>query len=233
MKEQVWVEERREYRDRIDAGHDLVHQLLPYMGRDTIVLGIPRGGVPVAAEVARQLDAQLDVVVARRIGAPGHHELGIGAVTADGGRVLNAHVIQALRVSENYLNAVISVQMVEARRQAARYRDLHPALELAGRNVIIVDDGLASGASMLAAVRACRAQWPRRLIAAAPVCSVEACALIRPEVDQLVCLLQPPIFGSVEQHYEYFPAIDDVQVHDLLAEARERVEAEPVLASTG
>jgi putative phosphoribosyl transferase len=227
-----WVNDSPPYRDRIDAGHDLARHLMPYQGRDTIVLGIPRGGVPVAAEVARELDAQLDVVVARRIGAPGHHEVGIGAVTADGGLVLNEHVIEALAVSETYLNAATKVQMLEAREQATRCRGLHAALDLANRVVIIVDDGLASGASMLAAVRACRAQRPRRLVAAAPVGSGEACALVKGEVDLLVCPLQPPVFGTVGAHYQYFDPIEDVQVQSILAEARARAVVEPALLRT-
>jgi putative phosphoribosyl transferase len=208
------------FRDRIEAGAALAKSLDAYRGSDTLVLGIPRGGVVVAAEIARLLEAELDVVVARKLGAPGQPELAIGAVTADGGRFLNEEMMQALHISAPYLEAVTQVQMTEARHRETWLRNLRPATPIEGRVVIVVDDGLATGATMLAAARALRQRGPARLVAAAPVGTREACVALRAQVDEVVCPLQPEPFGAVGLYYEHFEPVEDEQVRDLLEATR-------------
>jgi putative phosphoribosyl transferase len=204
------------YRDREEAGAVLARSLGRYRGQQPMVLGIPRGGVPVAAAVARDLDGELDIVVARKLGAPGHEELAIGAVTADGGRFLNDDVIRALGVSDEYLQRVTAEQMREARSREQRFRAGRAPASLGGRTVILVDDGLATGATMRAAVRAVRARGPARLIAAVPVGSTEACEAIAAEVDQVVCPSRPEPFMAIGLHYVDFRQVDDGDVVGLL-----------------
>jgi predicted phosphoribosyltransferase len=212
------------FRDRVDAGRDLAERLEMYRGKGTVVLGIPRGGVAVAAEIARRLDAQLDVIVARKLGAPGQAELAIGAVTADGRRFLNDDVIASLGVSHTYLKAVTEVQMREAHQRELRYRNRRPAVPLAGRVVIVVDDGLATGATMRASLRSVRASRPSRLIAAVPVGSTQACGTVRDEVDELICPYELDAFGAVGFYYEEFRAVEDAEVERLLEQGQTRTE---------
>lgn len=216
------------FRDRQEAGERLAAALAAYSGQDIVVLGIPRGGVPVAAAVARQLDADLDIAVARKIGAPGRPELAIGAITADGNRWLNTALIAELAVSERYLEAESAAQLAEARRREARLRDGLPAHSAAGRIAIVVDDGLATGATMRAAVVAVRHQGPVRLIAAVPVGARESCDELRAEVDELICLYEPEPFWAVGLHYHQFAATEDDEVRQILhthAAARQAAQA--------
>jgi len=206
------------FRDRRDAGDALAERLAAYRGRDVLVLGIPRGGVVVAAQVARQLGADLDVVVARKLGSPISAELAIGAVTANGGRFLNEEVMRELDVSEPYLTAVTAVQMTEAREREARFRRGRGPLQVAGRTVILVDDGLATGATMRAAVRSVRQRAPARLVVAVPVGSREACAALRGEADEVVCPHEPEFFGGVGSFYREFEPTQDEEVQRLVDE---------------
>jgi putative phosphoribosyl transferase len=207
------------FADRRDAGARLAVRLTDYRGQYVLVLGIPRGGVPVAAEVARCLGAELDVVVARKVGAPGFSELAIGAVTANGGRFMNGEMIQALDVSDTYLEVAIAREMAEARRREERFRAGRPLSPLEGRIVLLVDDGLATGATMRAAVRSVRSHHPTKLVVAVPVGSIEACAALRPEVDELVCLEKPEPFEAVGLYYQDFAPVEDAEVQRLLQEA--------------
>ena len=204
------------FRDRQDAGEALAKRLEHYRGTHALVLGLPRGGVPVAAQVARALDADLDVVVSRKLGSPISAELAIGAVTANGGRFLNEDVIRALNVSEAYQTAVTETQQAEARRRETLFRGSRPAPVIAGRTVILVDDGLATGATMRAAVRSVRQQQPKRLVVAVPVGSPEACAALRAEADEVVCLYEPRYFGAVGLYYQDFTQTQDSDVQALL-----------------
>ncbi len=206
------------FRDRLDAGRELAERLAPYRGTGALVLGIPRGGVPVAAEVARQLGADLGVVVARKLGAPYQEELAIGAVTADGGRYLNEDLVRELGVSESYIEAVTAKQRAEAQRRDRRFRGAGGPPPVAGRVVILVDDGLATGATVHAAIRSVREQGAARIIVAAPVGPAGTCDTLRAEADEVVCLHQPEPFYAVGLHYEDFRPTSDDEVERLLTE---------------
>lgn len=204
------------FRDRVDAGVQLAAALERYRGQDVLVLGIPRGGVVVAAEVARRLGAALDVIVARKLGAPISRELAIGAVTADGERYLNEDILRELRVTERYLQSVTEEEQAEAQRREERFRAGRPPARVAGRTVILIDDGLATGATMRAAVRSVRRQGPARLVVAVPVGARETCEELRAEADEVVCLYQPEPFWAVGAHYQHFEPVDDATVQELL-----------------
>ncbi len=204
------------FQDRIEAGRVLAERLGSYRGKDVLVLGIPRGGVPVAAEVARRLDADLDVLVARKLGAPGEPELAIGAVTANGGEFVNEEMVGYLGVSRAYLESVKLEQMAEARRREELFRGNRPVEQIRDRVVILVDDGLATGATMRAAVRSVRKHRPARLLVAVPVGSREACAALRGEVDEVVCPRVPAFFGAVGNFYENFEPTEDSEVESIL-----------------
>jgi predicted phosphoribosyltransferase len=206
------------YRDRADAGKALAKELGAYRGKDVLVLGIPRGGVPVAVEVARELDAELDVVVARKLGAPNQLELAIGAVTANGGEFLNEEIVHDLAVSSAYLDRVRREQQAEARRREERFRGNQPAERIEGRVVIVVDDGLATGATMRAAVRSVRRRHPALLVVAVPVGSAQACAALREEADALVCPRVPDPFRALGYFYQNFEPTEDADVQRILGD---------------
>ena len=218
----------RRYLDRRDGGRVLAESLKQYKGQDVLVLGIPRGGVPVAAEVARALEADLDVIVARKLGAPGEPELAIGAVTSNGGRFLNDEVIASLGVGHEYLEKVTAAEMAEAHRRQEKFRGGRPPAAIQNRTVIVVDDGLATGATMRASVRSIRQHQPARLVAAIPVGSQEACAALRHEADEVVCVYEPEAFWAVGLYYDNFePTLDD-EVIEILQQYQKQAAAKTV-----
>lgn len=205
------------FRDRQDAGIQLAARLLRYAGDPTVVvLGLPRGGVPVAYQVARRLDAPLDVFVVRKLGVPGHRELAMGAIATGGVRVLNPEVVTALRINEPVIAAVATQEQIELERQERVYRGNVPFPGLAGRIVIVVDDGLATGSTMRAAVRALRQMQPARIVVAAPVAAAETCRSLAAEADEVVCVSTPELFHAVSMWYQEFSQTTDEEVRSLL-----------------
>jgi putative phosphoribosyl transferase len=208
------------FRDRIDAGRQLAQHILaryPELWREhPIVLGIPRGGVTVAREVANAIGAPLDVFIARKLGAPGQEELGIGAIAPGDTRILDADIIRMLGVSDSYIEDVTRRERAELDRRLAHYRGERPPLEVTGRAVILVDDGLATGVTARAALAALRTDHPSRLLFAAPVCSVEGSALVRREADDALCVAMPDRFYGVGNWYEDFDQVTDEEVLALL-----------------
>lgn len=207
------------FRDRSDAGRALAAALMHRADDDVIVLALPRGGVPVAFEVATRLAAPLDVFLVRKLGVPGHEELAMGAIASGGVQILNQPLIASLGVSPGALAAVITREHRELRRRESTYRDGRPPLAVAGRTVILIDDGLATGSTMKAAIAGLRKLGPGHIIVAVPVAAPEACAEIGALVDELVCLATPTPFHGVGLWYAEFRQIDDAEVHALLAAA--------------
>ena len=203
------------FTDRGDAGRQLARQLEKYRHDQPVVLGLARGGVTVAAEIAAALGAPLDVLVVRKIGAPMQPELALGAVAA-GTVWLNQQIIDALGVTRDSLDRIVARESAEAQRREALYRLDRPAIPVEGRIVIVVDDGLATGATSSAAIRALRRKNPRRVIFAAPVCSVEGAELMRREADEMVCPHQPVDFFAVSQAYRHFDQVSDEEVRRAL-----------------
>ena len=209
------------FQDRHDAGRALARALRPLPGLDdAIVLALPRGGVPVAFEVARDLRLPLDVFVVRKLGVPGEEELAMGALASGGVVVLNHDVVRTLHIRQATIDAVIAREQLEIERREALYRAGRPPLTLEGRTVILVDDGLATGSTMKAAVRALR-PVADRLIVAIPVAAAFTCAELRTEVDDLVCLHHPGHFFAIGQFYRQFDQTTDDEVRTLLAEAQQ------------
>jgi predicted phosphoribosyltransferase len=210
------------YRDRIDAGQRLVERLGAFQDADTLVLALPRGGVPVAAEVARALDAELDVMIARKIGAPMQPELAIGAVTADGGLFLDTMMVRELGIEADTVDALIAAERENARQREGQFRGDRAFPGAGGRTVILVDDGLATGATMSAAVHAVRKLRPDWLVVAVPVGSRFACEVIGSEVNEIFCLATPEPFGAVGLFYRDFLQTEDAQVERILEDFRGR-----------
>jgi predicted phosphoribosyltransferase len=213
----------RVFRDRAEAGRVLAEQLAAYADRpDVIVLALPRGGVPVGYEVAEALHAPLDVFLVRKLGVPGHEELAMGAVATGGVRVLNEQVVRALHIPDHVIDAVARWELEELARRERLYRGDRPPPDVRGRTVILVDDGLATGATMLAAVRALRQQQPERIVVAVPIASRDTCDLLRDEVDDVICAATPDPFYAVGLWYENFEQLTDEEVRELLARASGR-----------
>jgi predicted phosphoribosyltransferase len=214
---------RLPFRDRFQAGRYLAEELGRYQGRgDVVVLALPRGGVPVAFEVARALDASLDIFVVRKLGVPGHEELAFGAISSGDVRVLNHDVVRSLSLARDLIELVSARERKELERRENAYRDGGPPLDVDGRTVILVDDGLATGATMLAAVRALRQQNPREVVVAVPVASRQACDEFRAEVDDIVCAATPEPFYAVGEWYENFTQTTDEEVRNLLAQTAQQ-----------
>lgn len=213
------------FRDRREAGKRLAKQLEHLKGADPLVLALPRGGVPVGAEIARRLGAPLDVVVARKIGAPGQPELAVGAVAqiGEGGTpatVLNREVLRVLGIAEDMVARLREVQLREVIQRAARFRAGLPPLAVAGRTVILVDDGIATGATVEAAIAALRPLGPGRIVVAVPVAPRDTLERLRGEADAVVCLSEPSDFLAIGAFYADFDQVEDAEVVRLLAECR-------------
>jgi len=208
------------FRDRRHAGRVLAQVWPGYANRsDVFVLALPRGGVPVAYEVADVLHAPLDVLVVRKLGVPGHEEYAMGALASGGMRVLNDEVVQRLGISDAAVDAVTRHEQRELERRERLYRGGRPLPDMRGRTVILVDDGLATGSTMLAAVRALRAQQPARIVVAVPTAAAETCVQLRSEADEVVCATTPEPFGAVGMWYDDFSQTSDEEVRELLARA--------------
>ena len=221
------------FRDRRDAGLQLAAALERSPDhRETIVLGLPRGGVPVADEVARGLGAPLDVLVVRKLGVPGHEELAMGALAAGGARVIDREIVALAGVSEALLARVIERARLEVERRERVFRGGRPPIDVAGKRVIVVDDGLATGSTMRAAIHALQPRQPARLVVAVPVAAPATAASLRAYVDQLICLHTPPMFHAVGLWYEDFSQTTDDEVREILNRAaREQLTRAPVTAS--
>jgi len=204
--------------NRAEAGRQLAERLGDYAGRDdVVVLGLPRGGVPVAAEVACALEAPLDVFLVRKLGVPGREELAFGAIALGGARVLNGDVVAALGIDDETIESVASREQAELERRAEAYRGSAEPPDVRGRTAILVDDGLATGATMRAAVEAVRALGPERVVVAVPAAASETCAQLARHVDEIVCLLTPEPFVAVGLWYRDFSETSDDEVRAALA----------------
>ncbi len=208
------------FKDRVHAGQLLAEALMKYAGHDNvIVLGLPRGGVPVAYQVAEKLHAPLDVLVVRKLGLPGWEEFAMGAIASGGVRVLNHKVIRAYGVTEEEIEKVAAAQLKELHRREQVYRGHTGTPEIEGKIVILIDDGIATGSTIRAAVQALRQQHPERIIIAVPTAAPDSCAALSPMVDELIALMQPEEFAAVGQWYEDFGQTTDAEVTELLARA--------------
>jgi len=214
------VEDANMFHDRSVAGLRLAAKLKPLAGRDdVIVLALPRGGVPVGYEVARALGAPLDVFLVRKLGVPGHEELAMGAIASGGVRVLNEEAVSTLHIPASEIEAATTLALAELQRREGLYRGRRPPLDVRGRSVILVDDGLATGSTMRAAAAALRRLGPARTVVAVPVAAPETCAALRREVDEVVCVLLPESFYAVGAWYEDFSQTTDEEVRRCLAGA--------------
>ncbi|MEH2246533.1 phosphoribosyltransferase [Nostoc sp.] len=208
------------FKDRRFAGQVLAKKLAAYANRpDVLVLGLPRGGVPVAFEVAKALNAPLDVLVVRKLGVPDQEELAMGAIASGGVRILNEYIISLVKISDEVIARVTVQEERELERRERLYRPNCPLRDLQGRTVILVDDGLATGATMWAAVVAVQKQQPAQIVIAVPVSAPETCQELEAEVNEIVCVSTPNPFYSVGLWYEDFPQTTDKEVGDLLAKA--------------
>jgi putative phosphoribosyl transferase len=211
------------FRDRTEAGKLLAAKLGRYANRtDVLVLALPRGGVPVAFEVARALNAPLDLFLVRKLGVPGHEELAMGAIASGGGRVLNDEVVAHLRISDELINAVVAEEELELERRERAYRGERPMPAVDGRTVILIDDGVATGSTMRAAVAALRQKSPAHLVVAVPTAAASTALELRAEVDDFVAVIEPEEFFAVGQWYENFSQTTDAEVRDLLERAAQR-----------
>lgn len=220
-------EERMErfevFEDRADAGRRLAERLLRYRGRrDVLVLALPRGGVPVGYEVAKALDAPLDVMIVRKLGLPGQEELAMGAIASGGVQVINEEVVGLTGVPREVVDRVAAEERRELERRERAYRDERPPPRIAGRTVILVDDGVATGSTLRAAIAALRAQHPSGIVVAVPTAPAAACEQLRREADGVVCVATPEPFFAISLSYRSFPQLSDDDVRDILRRASAR-----------
>jgi putative phosphoribosyl transferase len=217
-----------QFLNRAEAGHLLAEKLRSYANRDDVlVLALPRGGVPVAVEVAKRLDAPLDVFVVRKLGLPGHPELAMGAIASGGVRVFHGAVVNALRIPDEVIDAVSAEELIELQRREKAYRADRPPLDVEGKTVIVIDDGIATGSTMLAAASALRQLNAARIVVAAPVIAASTYSDMQRAADEVVAALVPEHFYAAGQWYKDFEQTSDEEVRDLLAQAgrRQPVEA--------
>ena len=208
------------FSDRADAGRKLAARLTRYANReDVLVLALPRGGVPVAYEVAKELRAPLDVFLVRKLGVPGHKELAMGAIASGGIRVVNQELVNYLGIPDEVIDAIAAVEQRELERRAVSYRDDRPPPNIKDQVVILIDDGLATGSTMSAAAASLRLQKPRRIVVAVPVSSPETCDEFRSEVDEIVCAVTPEHLPGVSLWYKDFSQTSDEEVRELLKRA--------------
>lgn len=211
------------YHDRRDAGRQLARLLARYANQpDVLVLGLPRGGVPVAYEVAVALATPLDVFLVRKLGVPGHEELAMGAIASGGVRVQNPDLVADLKITPDRVEAVVAREAAELARRDRLYRGERPPLDVAGKTVILVDDGLATGSTMMAAIAALRPGQPARLVCAVPVAARSVCEQIRTQVDEMICGATPDSFYAVGVWYQDFQPTSDKEVQTLLRQAESR-----------
>lgn len=208
------------FADRRDAGRQLAVQLLPLAGAHPVVVGLPRGGIPVASEIATALHAPLEILAVRKLGAPHNPEYGIGAIVEDGTRIFDPEALAVLAIDGATLESIVARASEELCRRVVAYRGGRPPMQLRNRTVIVVDDGVATGVTDTAAIRAIRHQRPRRLILAVPVCAPDSLAHLRAEADEMVCLIAPPQLRGVGEWYRDFTQIHDQEVIAALGAAR-------------
>lgn len=214
--------------DRVQAGKLMAAEMGDKLGKRPVVLGIPRGGIVVAKEMARALGADLDIVLARKLGTPGHTELAMGALAEDGTHFLNDHVVETLGISDRDINEEIGRQKLEIQRRRSLIRKILPQIPLKNRVVVVTDDGAATGATMQAALRVARQEQPQKLIAAIPVCSEEALSRVSIDADEVVCLRLPYNISAIGQYYQNFTQVEDEEMMKILAEeARARKQRGP------
>jgi predicted phosphoribosyltransferase len=208
------------FSDRADAGRILASKLTNYKGRiDTVILALPRGGIPVAYEIGKELGVPVDVFVVRKLGVPGQEELAMGAIATGGMRIINYDVVEQLGINQETIDAVTDQERKELRRREQLYRGERPPREIRGRSVILVDDGIATGSTMRAAIAALRQLGPARIVVAVPVASPETCQQIGAEVDEIICAATPQSLHAISQGYERFEQTTDEEVRDLLGRA--------------
>ena len=212
--------------DRVEAGQKLAEKLLKYKEMGPIVLAIPRGGVVVASEVASALSCGLDLVIPRKIGAPNNPELAVGALAKEGAVILNKELTKSLNISPDYLREEIEKQVIEIKRRRQKYLGDRSSLDLRGKTVILVDDGLATGYTSLAAIKAVREDKPEKIVLAVPVAPREAIERLKNEVDELICLETPELFFAVGQFYYDFSQTTDEQVAEILTRHHQNKEEE-------
>jgi len=209
------------YRDRVDAGKQLAKRLTDFAGRDDVlVLALPRGGVPVAYQVAKALQVPMDIFLVRKLGVPGHEELAMGAISTGGVQVLNDDIVSYLRIPRDVIDAVAAGELKELERREREYRGDRPEPDVRGKTVILIDDGLATGSTMRAAAAALRQQNPTRIIVAVPVSAPQTCDEYRMGVDEIICARTPEPFFGVGMWYEDFSQTTDDEVRDFLGKAR-------------
>jgi len=208
------------FRNRTDAGQQLAKRLMAYANRsDVLVLALPRGGVPVAFEVAQALNAALDVFIVRKLGVPGHEELAMGAIASGGMRVLNGEVVEGLQMPDDVIEAVAAQELLELERRERTYRANRPIQDVQGRTVILVDDGIATGSTMRTAIEALRQLEAAHVVVATPTAALSTVRGMRPDVDEFIAVMTPADFVGVGQWYEDFSQTSDEEVHELLERA--------------